>query len=241
MAKEEKKKEDGDKKEAKPETPPDEAAQSSKKKKLLIFGIGGAVALAAIGGGTTFMLAGGSSGEHAAKAPEAPPPDAEHGAEKKAEAPEGKKEGAEPKKEEGKGEKKEEGKDEKKEEGKDDKKPAAKKGDVDDQNKKIDGLDFGCTHNFPMFNLNLGNPLENRFMRMEVAVEFGCGEEAKAELDRRGPQLRDAINAVARRKTREFMLGPDGLDQLRKEIHTKLNGILTHKVDKVFITDLLIE
>jgi flagellar basal body-associated protein FliL len=241
MAKDEKKKEDGDKKEAKPETPPDEAAASSKKKKLLIFGIGGAVALAGIGGGITFMLAGGKGGEHAAKAPEGAPPDAGHGGEKKAEAPaetkkegaEHKKEGAEPKKEEAHGEKKAEGEGEKK--------PAAKKGDVDDKNKKIEGLDFGCTHNFPMFNLNLGNPLENRFMRMEVAVEFGCGEEAKAELERRAPQLRDAINAVARRKTREFMLGPDGLDQLRKEIHTKLNGILTNKVDKVFITDLLIE
>lgn len=257
MAKEEKKKDSGDKA-AKADVPADEAAKASGKKRLLLFAIGGAVVLAAIGGGITFFLASGNSGTHAAQAAtdhqekatsehkEAGPGEHKEAqtAGKSSDQKADQKEAA--KKEAPSGDKKEpEKKDahsgDKKEGDKSQKGADAKKPGGDDSTVKIEGIDFGCAHTFPMFNLNLGNPLENRYMRLEVAVEYGCGPEAKAELDRRAPQLRDAIASVARRKTREFMLGPDGLDQLRKEIHIKLNSLLTHKVDKVFITDILIE
>ena len=240
---------------AKADVPPDEEAKASGKKRLLIFAIGGVLSLAAVGGGITFFLARGSSGEQTAQA--APTSSIPDNPEHKEVGPEDKKTSEQhEKKDTAAGDKKDPSKGEKKkEEGTGDKKdhksadPTAtgtatttgKKLDPNDSTVKIDGIDFGCTHTFPMFNLNLGNPLENRYMRLEVAVEYGCGSQAKAELDRRAPQLRDAIASVARRKTREFMLGPDGLDQLRKEIHIKLNGLLTHKVDKIFITDILIE
>lgn len=55
------------------------------------------------------------------------------------------------------------------------------------------------------------------------------------------PQLKDAVIAVTRRKTREFLLGPDGMEQLRKEIQTRVNHYMTKKIDDVFITDILIE
>ena len=89
--------------------------------------------------------------------------------------------------------------------------------------------------------MNLGNPLENRYVRLEVAVEYGCNDETKAELEKRLPQLRDAVISVTSRKTREFLLGPDGKEQLRKEIFTRLNQYRAKKIDDVFITDILIE
>lgn len=103
------------------------------------------------------------------------------------------------------------------------------------------GVNFGATYTFKPFHLNLGNPLENRYLRLEIAVEFKQGETQKQEIEARLPQLRDAVIAVASRKTREFLLGPDGKDQLRLEILTRINQYMDMKVESVFITDLLIE
>ena len=91
------------------------------------------------------------------------------------------------------------------------------------------------------FHLNLGNPLENRYIRLEIAIEYSCTEETKAEIDKRLPQLRDAVIQVTSRKTREFLLGPDGKEQLRKEIYNRINQHMSKKIDDVFITDILIE
>jgi flagellar FliL protein len=87
----------------------------------------------------------------------------------------------------------------------------------------------------------LGNPLENRYVRVEMAVEYKGGEVGADELKIREPQLRDAVVSIIGRKTREHLLSPDGKDQLRLEIRNKLNQYLDNKVDNVFITDILIE
>lgn len=101
--------------------------------------------------------------------------------------------------------------------------------------------DFGQIYEFKPFHLNLGNPLENRYVRMSIGLEYKGGEEQKVELARREPQLRDAIVSVISRKTREHLLSPDGKDQLRLEVRNKLNQYLDKKIDNVFITDILIE
>lgn len=235
-----------DKKEAaadKAELPPEEVAAKAKKRKLLFIVVGGVVLTAGIGAGLAFFLAGGSKetmaakadgnadeGHGDAKAEEHAAAPAEGHAKKEGEGHDGKKEG------EGHDGAKKEG------EGHD----AAKKegeghGDGTKVASKVDGVDFGCTQTLSPFHLNLGNPLENRYIRLEVAVEYGCGEEVKAEISQRLPQLRDAIISVTSRKTREFLLGPDGKEQLRKEIHTRVNHYMSRKVDDVFITDILIE
>jgi flagellar protein FliL len=116
-----------------------------------------------------------------------------------------------------------------------------KKGDKKTADSKLEGVDFGCTAPLTPFHLNLGNPLENRYIRLEVSLEYGCAEEQKAEIEKRLPQLRDAIISVTSRKTREFLLGPDGKEQLRKEIHNRVNHYMTKKIDDVYITDILIE
>ncbi len=240
---------------AKAELTPEEAAAKGKKKKLLVMIIGGVLLCAGLGGGLFFFLAGGSKAEakkgegHDEVKAEEPGEKKEeghgekkeegHGEKKEEGHGEKKEEGHGEKKEEAKGEKKEEGHGEKKEEAKGEKKPDAKKGDA--KPTSVEGVDFGCTYNFTPFHLNLGNPLENRYIRLEIAVEHKCSEEIKAELDLRKSQLRDAIIAVASRNTREFLLGPDGKEQLRKEVETRINHYMTRKIDNVFITDILIE
>jgi flagellar FliL protein len=90
------------------------------------------------------------------------------------------------------------------------------------------------------FHLNLGNPLENRYVRLEIRLEYP-NEEQRPELIARDSQLRDAIVSIVSRKTREHLLSPDGKDQLRLEIKNRVNQYLEKKVNNVYITDILIE
>lgn len=230
MAKEEKKEEAPAEK---VELTPEAAAAKAKKRKLIIIIAGGAVLTAVIGGGLAFFLGGGDTQMAAKPGVEQPAPSGEHGAK-----PEGHGEAAAPEhgaKPEGHGEAKAEGHGEAAKAGEHGAAPAPATAGA------ASNVDFGCTTTFQPFHLNLGNPLENRYVRLEIAVEFGCSEELKAEIDKRLPQLRDAIISVTSRKTREFLLGPDGKEQLRKEIYTRINHYMSRKVDDVYITDILIE
>ena len=103
--------------------------------------------------------------------------------------------------------------------------------------------EFGMGETLPLktFHLNLGNPLDNHYIRLEIAVEYKGGETQKKEIERRMPQLREIVVISASRKSREFLLGPDGKAQLRREILIKLNEQMTKPLEAVYITDLLIE
>ncbi|RYZ54201.1 MAG: DUF4366 domain-containing protein, partial [Proteobacteria bacterium] len=114
------------------------------------------------------------------------------------------------------------------------------KGKADDKASESN-IDFGETYKMSTFNLNLGNALENRYIRIEISLEYRGGAEQKKEIDRRLPQLRDAIIGIMQRKTREFLLSPDGKEALRKELLIRINRYMTKKIESVYITDLLIE
>jgi flagellar FliL protein len=209
-----------------------EVAPGKKKKLFLLIGIGLFLA-AGIGGGLFFFLSGGDKedGSHEVAADEHGEKAAEggHGEEAKTEGH------GEKAAEGGHGEKPAEGgHGEQAAEGGHGEKPAA------DQ-KPATLPDFGETFALKSFNLNLGNPLENRYVRLEVTIEFVGGSEQKKELEARTPQLRDAVISVVTRKTREFLLAPDGKEQLRKEILTRINRYMTKPVKSIYITDLLIE
>ena len=241
---------------AKPELTPEEEAAKAKKKKLLIVIIGGVLGLFGIGGGLGYFLASGSSAK--AKA-EKSDDEGEEEHEKSAEGHGDKKEehggGGHGEKKEEHGEKKEEHGEKKEEHGEKKEEHGEKKEEhggghgeapkaeekKDPKTSKIEGVDFGCTVPIPPFHLNLGNPLENHYIRLEIAVEYDCEAITRAEFDKRLPQLRDAAIAVTSRKSREFLLGPDGKTQLRKEIFNRLNQYMNHKVDDIYITDILIE
>jgi len=100
---------------------------------------------------------------------------------------------------------------------------------------------MGQTYKFKTFHLNLGNPIENHYVRLEVALSFDGGEKQQAEIESRSAQLRDAIVSIASRKTREFLLGPDGKDQLRRELLIRINRFMDRPINAVYITDILIE
>lgn len=242
--KEEKEKKEG---EAPAEENPEQEAKK-RKKKLLIFAILGVLLIGGAGAGAFVFLSGGKkAGEHEITAKGAAGKADEHGGEKKEE---GKKDDAhaEEKKEEGKGEeKKADGAGENKEgdkaaegQAEGDKKADGTAADKKDAKPQLD-IDFGDTYKMAGFNINLGNALENRYVRLEISLEYKGGDATKQEIEKRMPQLRDAIIGILQRKTREFLLAPDGKEALRKEILTRINRYMKTKVEAVYITDMLIE
>lgn len=214
---------------------PEDEAKAAKKKRLIMFA---AIGLLVVGGGAgaaVFLLGGSSkSGGDGHSAPEHAKADAHgepakadaHGKPAKADA-----HGKPPAKEEAHAAKAPEH-GAKKEEAAADKKT---------DKSETDGINFGATYILKPFHLNLGNPLENRYIRLELSIEYKGGEQQKAEIDKRMPQLRDSVGNIASRKSREFLLGPDGKDQLRHEILVRLNQFMRHPIESVFITDMLIE
>lgn len=210
--------------------PPSEAeANPADKKKKLILLAGGGAALLILGIGGFLMFR-----------PAAPvPAGSEHGS---AEAPEHGTSEPAAEKSADHAEKKETKPEEKSaataEHGGDkEKKPADKK----EEKKTPINIDIGQTHNLKTFHLNLGNPLENRFLRMDISIEYKGGDDQKAELEARTAQLRDAVVNVTGKKTREFLLGPDGKDQLRLELLNRINQFMDRKIEAVYVTDFLIE
>ena len=200
----------------------EEVAEQPKKKKLLIMGGVGLLVVLLGAGGAFFFLSKGSKKAAAQNPPET------HGEQATAEAD------GEAKKDDGHGDAK-----------KDDGHGEAKKGDGkgDGKKEKTDTAASNYGQTFPLkpFHMNLGNPLENRYLRLEVTLEYRGGEPQKTELDSRVPQIRDIVVSTSSRKTMEFLLGPDGKDQLRYEIFTRLNQVLDKKVEAVYITDILVE
>jgi flagellar FliL protein len=221
-----------DKKEEKKEGAPEaavegEAKAPANKKKLLIMGGAGLLVVLLGAGGAFFFLSKGSKSASAQNPPEtaAEAPSNEHG---------------DGKKEEGK--KPEEHGEAKKGDGHGDEKKAEGHGDGSKEKAESSATSsYGQTFALRPFHMNLGNPLENRYLRLEVSLEYKGGDTQKSELDSRTPQIRDIVVSTSSRKTMEFLLGPDGKDQLRYEIFTKLNQVLDKKVEAVYITDILVE
>ena len=218
MAKEEKQDE------APAELSPEELAEKKRKRKrLLIVGVS---VLLLIGGsvGAFFMMAGGGDKEMAAKPGEESSEEVADEESSDAESAEG--DSAEGEQAEGDSAEGEGAEGEQVAEG---------------ESTSDTGLDIGCSYTFEPFHLNLGNPLENRYIRLGIAMEYGCGEDQKTELDRRVPQLRDAIIEETSLMTRDYLLGPKGKPTLRRKILKRVNQYMTNKVEDVFITDILIE
>lgn len=104
-----------------------------------------------------------------------------------------------------------------------------------------DNDQFGDTVDIPKMELNLGNPLENRFLRFGLSLEYHGGEEQKKELTRRMPQIRDVVISIISRKTRIELLSAEGKEGFRKQLKNTLNELLQEPVTNVYFTEFLVE
>ncbi|NBX15774.1 MAG: hypothetical protein EBR09_00260 [Proteobacteria bacterium] len=162
----------------------------------------------------------------------------------------------EDKKDAAKDEKKDAKKDGGKDDKKDDKKDASKDGKKDGKSdasggdKKDEKADlkafksdeqFGETFQLPRMDLNLGNPLENRYLRIAVSIEFTGGKTQGEELKKREPQIRDLIISSVSSRTRLDLLSERGKEKLRRELINKMNESFERPVKTIYFTDFLVE
>jgi flagellar FliL protein len=154
------------------------------------------------------------------------------------------------------GDKKDDKKDAAQGDKKDDKKDAAQ-GDKKDDKKDASSADkkdeksdvkmfksdetFGETFALPKMDLNLGNPLENRYLRIAVSIEYTGGKEQQDELKKREPQLRDLIISSVSTRTRLDLLTEKGKEKLRRELINKINESFERPVKTIYFTDFLVE
>jgi flagellar FliL protein len=100
---------------------------------------------------------------------------------------------------------------------------------------------FGDTIDLPKMELNLGNPLENRFLRFGLSLEYHGGDAQRKELERRMPQVRDLVISIISRKTRMELLSAEGKESFRKQLKNTLNELLASPVTNVYFTEFLVE
>lgn len=217
------------------------AQQPSSKNRLFIMaGIGGVLLLALlIGGFIVFKtISAKKQAESAASAADAAAADPQ-GANNAEAGHDGKKEDdhkAEP-------DKKEDGK--KEPEKKDDHKA---EGDKKDEHKKegdksaVKGTsNFGEIYQISRMDLNLGNPVENRYLRMSVGIEYRGGEEQMGELKQREAQIKDIIITTSTSRTRSQLLTENGKELLRREILNRINEVCDKPIQNIFFTEFLVE
>lgn len=113
----------------------------------------------------------------------------------------------------------------------------------DSSDKKIEEgpREFGSTFFIPIMNINLGNPLENRFLRIEVSLEYVGGDTQKAELEKRLPQYKDILISSISKRERFDLLSHDGRENLRRELLNRFNEVSQKPIAAVYFTEFLVE
>jgi flagellar FliL protein len=91
------------------------------------------------------------------------------------------------------------------------------------------------------FIVNIYDGQDLRYLRVKVEMEV-AGEEVKTEMEARKAQFRDAILVLLTTKTMLDIRDQQGKNQLRQEIFTVANGILSPgKLKKVYFTDFVVQ
>ena len=100
---------------------------------------------------------------------------------------------------------------------------------------------FGDAFRIPKLDLNLGNPIENRFIRIAIALEYRGKDTQLLELKQREAQLRDIIITSVTTKTRANLLSENGKEHLRREILNKINEVTDQPIQNVYFTEFFVE
>lgn len=104
-----------------------------------------------------------------------------------------------------------------------------------------ESTEIGETFPIDTFIVNLANPLGKRYLRVSMQLEMDSSGLA-GELERRMPQLRDAILTILSSKTFEDISTAQGKLRLRSEIVSRLNAFLTSgSIRKVYFTEFVVQ
>lgn len=119
--------------------------------------------------------------------------------------------------------------------GKDQNEAAAKK--TEETNKP----DIGPIYPLDPFIVNLMDPMGKRYLKATLQLELSK-EEMRPEMDKRLPQLRDAILTLLSSKSFKDISDLSGKYQLRAELLATLNRFLkTGKIKNVYFTEFIVQ
>ncbi len=109
------------------------------------------------------------------------------------------------------------------------------------EKKKEEKPDIGPIYPMNIFIVNLMEPMGKRYLKVKVELELDS-EKLIPEVEKRLPQLRDAILTMLSSKTYEDISDLSGKYQLRAEIIAMLNRFLkTGKINNVYFTEFVVQ
>ncbi|MBC7105617.1 MAG: flagellar basal body-associated FliL family protein [Firmicutes bacterium] len=92
------------------------------------------------------------------------------------------------------------------------------------------------------FTVNLADADANRYLRVNIVVEYGENKELEQELERRQTVIRDEILAFLRTKTVASIRDPAGTEKLKGDLVEIVNRHLEKgRVQRVYFTEFLIQ
>ncbi|MBW1729663.1 MAG: flagellar basal body-associated FliL family protein [Deltaproteobacteria bacterium] len=101
--------------------------------------------------------------------------------------------------------------------------------------------DIGPIYPMEVFIVNLMDPMGKRYLKAKIELELS-EEEMRPEVDKRLPQLRDAILTLLSSKSFKDINDLSGKYQLRAEIMATLNRYLkTGKIKNVYFTEFIVQ
>ena len=100
--------------------------------------------------------------------------------------------------------------------------------------------EIGPTYDLGDFVVNLSGTRGYQIIQADIVVEIS-NEDTREELDRREPQIRDAVIRILRRQSTEDLEEP-GTDQIKEEIINKVNNMLSDgQLTNVWFTRMVIQ
>ncbi len=101
--------------------------------------------------------------------------------------------------------------------------------------------DLGVQFDVGTFIVNLQDRDADRYLKVTIVLDVQ-DENVKMELEKRLPQVKDAITTLLFTKTSEDLRTPEGIEELKEEILKRVNAILPiGGVKNVYFTDFVIQ
>ncbi len=102
-------------------------------------------------------------------------------------------------------------------------------------------MDIGPTVDIAEFVVNIISDQNSNYVKMAMTIEL-TNSQAKDEMTRRMPQVRDAILLLVSNKTFEELRDLQGKKQLKAELQSKINALMqSGQVKDIFFTDFVVQ
>ena len=100
---------------------------------------------------------------------------------------------------------------------------------------------IGIMYDLGNFVVNLADKDADRYLKINIVLEIE-NEQVKMELEKRLPQIKDAITTLLITKTSEDLKTAEGMELLKEEIIKRVNALLPlGGVKNVYFTEFVIQ